>query len=196
MEEENVCSSLPDFSDSVLQSPQQDSWTSIDHQYINGEQQAVVWGEMEVQINQAHGTDQLSLSPKAERETPEEAEQWEQIIWPVRPMTCTSAPLSCATVQWDMPDPSEETPSLMTDSSLANELDSGGVTSLGTTSPSLHRVQDVDAELFAREDGEEVDGFDSRLLNSDLERTGNGSEVCTACEEPQKGGVMLSCAVI
>lgn len=173
MEDENVCSSLPE---SVLQQPQQDSWTSIDHQYINGEQQAIVWGETEVQINHALGTDELSLSP-------EEAEQWEQIIWPVRPVSCTSAPLTFATVQWDMPDPSAETPSLMTDSSLANELDSGGVPSLGTTSPSPHRAQDVNAELFTQEDGEEEDGFDSRLLNSDPEWATNGSEVCTVSEE-------------
>ncbi len=182
-----MCSSPPDFSDSVLQQPQQDSWTSIDHQYINGEQQAVVWGEMEVQINQAHGTEPLSLYPKTGRETPEEAEQWEQIIWPVRPVTCTSAPLSCATVLWDMPDPSAETaPSLMTDSSLANELHSDNVMSLDTTSPSLHCAQEVNAEFFTRGDEAEEDGFDSRLLNSDLEWTGNGSEVRTVCEETQK----------
>ncbi|XP_010736809.3 PH and SEC7 domain-containing protein 4 [Larimichthys crocea] len=186
MEEENVCTSLPDITDSVLQQPLQDSWTPLEHQYINGEQQAIVWGETEVQINQAHETDQLSLSPKAGRETPEEAEQWEQIIWPVHPMTCTSPPLSFATVQWDMPDLSAETFPLMTDSSLANELNSRGGTSLGTTSPSLHGRQEVNEELLTQEDGEEEDGFDSGLLNSDLEWTGSTFKPCDAAnvQEP------------
>ncbi|XP_044029704.1 PH and SEC7 domain-containing protein 4 [Siniperca chuatsi] len=171
MEEESVCSSLPDITDSVLQQPQPDSWTSIDHQYINGEQQAIVWGETEVHTNQAHGTDQVNLS--------EEAEQWEQLIWP---MTCTSAQLSVATVQWDMPDPSAGMSSLMTDSSSSYELDSGGVMSLDTTSPSLHQCQVVNAELFTRGDREEEDGFNSRFLNSNLEWNGSGSEPCDAAD--------------
>lgn len=183
MEEENEHSSLLDITDSVLQQPQQDSWTSIDHQYINGEQQANVWGETEVQINQAHETGQLDVPPTEGRDTPEEAEQWEQIIWPVCPMTCTSPPLSFATVQWDMPDLTAETSSLMTDSCAANEPDSGGVTRVDTTSPSLHLFQDVNAELFTQEVREEDDAIDSLLLNSNLQRTGNDSGVCTVCEE-------------
>ncbi|KAM9338437.1 uncharacterized protein ABDE67_018000 [Symphorus nematophorus] len=180
MEEEIVCSSLLDLTDSVLEQPQQDSWTSIEHQYINGEQETVVWGKTEAQ---AHGTDQLSLSSNPGRDTPEEAEQWEQIIWPVRPMTCVSPRLSFATVQWDMPDPTaEETSSLMTDSCLANELECDGVTSVGTTSPSLCQSQDIDAELFTQEVGEEEAGFDSLLLNADLERTGSISEPCDASD--------------
>ncbi|XP_070845536.1 probable serine/threonine-protein kinase kinX [Chaetodon trifascialis] len=178
MEEENVCSSVPDIADSVLQLPQQDSWTSIDHQHIGGEEQAIVWGETEVQINETHGTDQLSLSPKTGQETPAEAEQWEQIIWPVRPMSCISPPISFAKVQWDMPDPTPETSSLMIDSSVANELDSGGVMSLDTTPQSRHQSQDVNAELYREEVREEDAGFESLLLNSNLERTGSGSEPC------------------
>lgn len=178
MEEENLCCSLPHIIDSALQQSQQDSGTSVNHQYINGEQEAIVWGETEMQINQSHGTDQLNLSQKAGRESPEEAEQWEQIIYPVRPMSCTSAPLSFATVQWDMPGSSEQMPSLVTDSSLANELDSGGVTSLPSTSPSLHESEDFDAELFMPEEREEQDGFDQQFLDSDVEWTGNGFEVC------------------
>ncbi|GLD55368.1 PH and SEC7 domain-containing protein 3 [Lates japonicus] len=182
MEEEILCSSLPDSKGSVLQQPQQEPWTSIDHQCINGEQEAIVWGETEVQINQAHGTDQLNLSLKAGQETSEEVEQWEQIIWPVRPMTCTSPPISFATVQWDMPGPFTEMPSLVTDRSLANELDSGGVTSLDTTSLSLHQSDDDNAEPVIQGENEEEDGFDSRLLNSNLEWTGNGSEPCDAAD--------------
>ncbi|XP_031133705.1 PH and SEC7 domain-containing protein 4 [Sander lucioperca] len=178
MEEENLCTSLPDVIDSVLQQPQQDSWTS----YITGEQEGIELGDTELQINQEHGTDQLNPSPKAGRETPEEAEQWEQILWPVCPMTCTSPQLSFATVQWDMPDPSAETLSLMTDSSSASEADSGAVTSLDTTSPSLHQSRDINAELYKREGKGEEDGFDSWLLNSNLEWTGTSSEPCDAAE--------------
>ncbi|XP_053196198.1 PH and SEC7 domain-containing protein 2 [Scomber japonicus] len=183
MEEENLCSSLPFITDSVLQQPQQDSCTAAEHSYINGEQEAVVWGETEVQINEKHGAEQLHLSPHGGRESPEEAEQWEQIIWPVRPMTSTTAPLSFATVLWDMPGTALETPTLITDSSSANELDSGGVMSLDTTSPSLQQSQDINAELFTQEEREEQDEIESwLLLNSDLEFTGNGSEPCDAVD--------------
>lgn len=188
-----MCSSLPDSKGSVLQQPQEEPWTSIDHQCINGEQEVIVWGETEVQINQAHGTDQLNLSLKAGQETSEEVEQWEQIIWPVRPMTCTSPPISFATVQWDMPGTFTEMPSLMTDRSLANELDSGGVTSLDTTSLSLHQSDDDNAEPVVQGENEEEDGFDSRLLNLNLEWTGNGFEVCSVLKAVTQGGVMLSC---
>ncbi|XP_023124094.1 PH and SEC7 domain-containing protein 3 [Amphiprion ocellaris] len=179
MEEENLCtSSLPDIADSVLQQRLQDSWTSIDPHSINGDQEALVWGETELQINQAYGPDQLSLSPKAEHKPPEEAEQWEQIIWPVCPITCTSPPLSFATVQWDMPDPSTET----TDSSSANELDSEVMTNLDATSESLHQPEDINAELVNQEDREEQEEFDSQLLKSDTEYTGNKSEPCDAAD--------------
>ncbi|XP_031716002.1 PH and SEC7 domain-containing protein 4 [Anarrhichthys ocellatus] len=177
MEEENVCSSLPDVTDSVLQRPQQDSWTSIDHQYMNGEEEAVAWGDTVVQINQVHGTDPLSVSLEAGRETPEQVEQWEQVVWP---MNCTSPPLSFATVQWDMPDPSAATPSFVTDGCLANEPSSGDVTSLHSTSPSLHQSRGVN--LFTREGRGEEDKFDRLPLNSNLEWTGNGSEPCDAAD--------------
>ncbi|XP_068431012.1 PH and SEC7 domain-containing protein 4 isoform X2 [Clinocottus analis] len=178
MEEENVCSSLPDVTDTVLQQPQQDSWTSMDRQYVNGEEETIVWGDAEVQMNQALRTDQLGLTLEAGRETPEEAEQWEQIEWPLRPMNCTSPPLSFATVQWDMPDPSEAKPSFVTDSSATNEPSSGDC----TTSPSLHQSQGVNANLFIRQGRGEEDEFDSRLLESNLEWTGNGCEPCDAAD--------------
>ncbi|XP_026153453.1 PH and SEC7 domain-containing protein 4 [Mastacembelus armatus] len=167
MEDKNFFS--PDISNSNLEQLQPGSLTSIDHTYINGEQ------ETDLQLNQAHGTDQLNVSLKAGQDTPEEAEQWEQIIWPVRPMTCTGAPLSFATVQWDVPDPPAETPSFMNDSSLANELDSDDMTCLDTTSPSFHPSEDVNAELFMQEEGGEQD---SEILNSDLQWTGNVYEPC------------------
>ncbi|XP_072227582.1 uncharacterized protein [Leuresthes tenuis] len=178
MEEESLCSSFPDITETV---PQQDSHISVDQQCINEEQEAIVWGDTEVQCNRTHEADQVALSPKAKRKSFMEAEEWEQIIWPIRPIT--SPLFSPATVQWDMPDPSEETPQLMTDSSLANEQDSWGVASLENTSPSNHRLQDVSDELYRQEDDEEQDVFDSRLLNSDSEWSGNNPEPCDAADE-------------
>uniref|UniRef100_UPI0037E763C8 PH and SEC7 domain-containing protein 2 n=1 Tax=Semicossyphus pulcher TaxID=241346 RepID=UPI0037E763C8 len=168
MEEENLHSSPPDSTE-----PEADSWTPIEHQIINGEQQGIEWDGMEDQINEER-TDKLS--PKPGRDTPEEAEPWEQIIWPVHPVTCTSPRLSFATVQWDMPDPSAETPSLVTHGGFANEPDSVSVTSVGSTSPSPHPSEDINDELFTEEDREEEEGFDSELVN------GNESEPCDAAE--------------
>lgn len=178
-----MCSSLLDATDSVFPLPQPDSWTSIDHQYVNGEQQANMWGETEVQINQTQDAVQLRESPKEGQDSPEEAEQWEQIIWPVRPMSCISPPLSFATVQWDMPDLTAEASSLRTDSSTANELDSGAVTSMDFTSPSLYQYQDVNAELLTEEIIEEERGIDSQILISDSQKTGIDFEVCANCED-------------
>lgn len=178
-----MCSSLLDATDSVFPPPQPDSWTSIDHQYVNGEKQANMWGETEVQINQTQDAVQLSESPKEGPDSPEEAEQWEQIIWPVRPMSCISPPLSFATVQWDMPDLTAEASSLRTDNGAANELDSGAVTSADSTSPSLYQFHDVSAELFTEEIREEEGGIDLQLVSSDSQKTGNNFEVCAKCEE-------------
>ncbi|XP_071321871.1 PH and SEC7 domain-containing protein 3 isoform X2 [Trachinotus anak] len=97
-------------------------------------------------------------------------------------MTCTSPRLSFATVQWDMPDPFTEMPSLVTDRSLANELNYGGVTRLDTTSLSLHQSEDDNAEPPIPGEREEEDGFDSQLLNSNIEWTGNSSEPCDAAD--------------
>ncbi|XP_053266973.1 PH and SEC7 domain-containing protein 3 [Pleuronectes platessa] len=178
MEEEIICSSLLHSTDSVLQQPQQDSWTSAEHQYISGEQEVTVLDktETEGEIIEAHGTDELTSSPKTGRETPDEAEQWDHIICPVRP----SASLSFATVQWDMPDPFTERPSLVTDRSLANELDSSDVTSLGTTPPSLHQSEDDIAALLFTEEREELDRLNSLLLSG--EWSGNSFEPCDAAD--------------
>ncbi|KAM3599437.1 uncharacterized protein V6R79_005494 [Siganus canaliculatus] len=181
MEEENVRSSLLETTDSVFEQLQPDSWTSIDHQCINGQQQSIVWEETEVKINQTHETDPLSQTLKEGRDTPEEAEQWEQIIWPVRPMTCTSPPLSCATVQWDMPGPAADTSSLVTDSGAANELDSSWVTSQDTASTSLCQSGEV-YELLAEKVEEKEDLFDSWLLDSDKDQPGICSEPCDAVD--------------
>ncbi|CAJ1070324.1 PH and SEC7 domain-containing protein 4 [Xyrichtys novacula] len=149
---------------------QQDSWTSIDHQCIDGNQQGLVLEETVVLTNQELSTDQISPSLKTDRESPEEPEPWEQIIWPVQPMTCTSPLLSFATVQWDMPDPSAGAPSPVTHGSLANELDSVIMTSVGTTSPSPYPYEDVNDELFREEDRETEEELNSEPLSgNDLE---------------------------
>uniref|UniRef100_UPI003AACD816 uncharacterized protein n=1 Tax=Centroberyx gerrardi TaxID=166262 RepID=UPI003AACD816 len=172
MEEESLCFSLPDIRDSAHQQPQRDSWSSAGHQHLNGQQEDIVWEETEAQRNETHRTEQLSPPPKG-LQTAEEAENlWEQIV---RPVTCTAAPLSCATVQWDVPDPSSETPSPMTDSSLANELDSGGATRLDTSH--------IDAELFLQEDTEKQDGLDSQMPPiPNVEWRGNVSEPCDSAD--------------
>ncbi|KAM7368957.1 hypothetical protein PAMP_013257 [Pampus punctatissimus] len=175
MEEENLCSSLVDITDSVLQQSQQDPCASTDHLCINGEHEAVVWSETEMQINEEQGTEQLHLSPEEGQESPEEAEQWEQIIWPMHPINSPS--LSFATVQWDIPGTTSETPSFITDSSLANELDSCDVMNLDITSLPLEQSQDISAELVIDEGREEQDWFESWLfLNSDAEFAGNDSK--------------------
>lgn len=178
MEEESDCSTLLALTDSVLQQPQQDSWTSLEHQHISGKQAADTWAETGVEINQVHGMGQLGESLREGRDFPEEAEPWEQIIWPVRPLSCTSPPLSFATVQWDVPVPTAEAPSLVTDSTVANELDFGDVMYVDTTSFSLHQFQGIDDKLLTPEGTAEEDWVDSQLLNSVLQETESDSEVC------------------
>lgn len=174
MEEEHFCSSFTEARDPILHQPQQ---TSTDHWYLNGDQEAVLWGNTEVQINQAQRSE--LFSPKREHETLEETEQWKEIIWPINTPSCAAAPVFCATVQWDMPDPSTEMPSFMTDNFLTNETACDGtMTHLGTSSCSLNS-QDVNTEqLFTQGEREEQDGLHSWLLSfSEFDCTGNGSEV-------------------
>ncbi|XP_037340912.2 PH and SEC7 domain-containing protein 4 isoform X2 [Pungitius pungitius] len=112
-------------------------------------------------------------------ETQEEAAQWGQTVWQ---LTCTGAPLSFATVQWDVPDPPAATSLHVTDMGSANEPTPGGVTSLDGTSPSLHRSQGVNADLFIRQGRGEDGGFDYLALNSNPELRGNASEPCDAAD--------------
>lgn len=148
-----------------------DSWTSIDARCLNGEQQAIVWDETEVQMSQSQGSDQLGATLE---DNPEDIEQWEQITWPamVRPMTCASPPLSFATVQWDAADPGPDFCELETDGGLATELDPYA------TPLSLHQAEDVCA---VQEIKEEEDGFDIKPLKVSQERTGSSPEVRTVC---------------
>lgn len=97
-----------------------------------------------------------------EREPTEDTEEWEQIIWPLRPMTCTSPPLSSGMVQWDVPDPATEMSFFVTDADMDDEV------SGGSSSPELPQDQ---------EESEEDWRIDLQLLNSVLQRTGSDSEV-------------------
>ncbi|MEQ2199355.1 hypothetical protein XENOCAPTIV_018043, partial [Xenoophorus captivus] len=166
MEEESLCTSLPDVVEAELP---QDSQTLAD-QSINGEQEDLVFGE-EAEINQTE--EENTASHKSV-----EVEQFEETLWSLQPFTCTRSSLSFATVGWDMPNSSALTASFMTDSSLANELYSEGVTSLSSTSFSHHhQPQDVTVVPFKQEDKEERDEVDTQPLNSAAESAGNDSKV-------------------
>ncbi|XP_061590095.1 PH and SEC7 domain-containing protein 4 [Cololabis saira] len=179
MERENVCTPEPDDEESLLHQPCQDS---SDHKWISGEQESNMLDETEMQIDQTQQADQDCSSSNTDFMMPEGAEEWAQSVWEMRPVSCTSPPFSFATVEWDMPDPSAETPQLMTDSSLANELHSGGGMTVRSASPSLHRPQDINAELFTQDDEEEHDAFDSWLLISDAEWTAGYAEPCDSAD--------------
>ncbi|XP_076019957.1 uncharacterized protein LOC143011123 [Genypterus blacodes] len=171
MEENGVCES------SSLPICQPEPWTSADPQLLNGqeeeekekeekeekEEEVDVWGRMEVQIEQTHEME-LNPPPKGGLQSCEEAEQqWEHMLWPVYPMTRTAAPLSCATVQWDMAEPSSEALRPLMDGGSSNEPDSGRATSLEATPLSLHPSEDADTEFFSQEDAEEQDVLDLLL---------------------------------
>lgn len=158
-----MCSSLPETTTSVLCEPFQESWTSTDLQYLNGKPDACA---QELLINQEQEPEQLIVTHKG-RETTDGTDTWEQIIWPVH----TQTPLSFATVQWDLLNPSS-TP-LVTDSMLANQTDSGPLTQTDITSFPIHS-EDVNTKLFKEAEKEEQDEFDSwLLLCSESEWTGN-----------------------
>lgn len=170
MEEEISHSSTPDCVEAVLPQPEQESRTSPDQQSSNGANEVMVWGETEVQMRSTEEPNVFSFSPKADNMS-EEAEECEETTWSPHP--CTSPPISVATVQWDVHNSCTETPLLMTDSSLANELD---FRSLIRTSPLFHRLQEADIELLVQGDKEEQD--DTELLSSTVARSGNDSQVC------------------
>lgn len=180
MEEENAYSSLLALTDSVLQRAQQDSWTPLELQHATGNQPADAWAETQAAMEGVRETSQTEA-----RDSPEETEQWEQIVWPVRPLSCTSPPLSFATVEWDVPGPH------VTVCGVANQLDTGGAARVDAASLSLHHFQDVDDELLAAEgraededegEEEEKNWINSPLLDSVLKETGNDPEVGAICE--------------
>ncbi|XP_007569104.1 PH and SEC7 domain-containing protein 2 [Poecilia formosa] len=163
MEEENLCASLPDVVEAELP---RDSQASAD-QSANGERGEPGSGD-EAEISETHTS-------------PEEAEQPEETFWTLQAVTCTSSSLSFASVGWDMPISSAET----TDSSLANQLYSEGVTlSLSSTSSSHHhQPQDVTAEPCEQEDKEEPDEAEARPLHPATEGAGNDYKPCDAADE-------------
>lgn len=96
-------------------------------------------------------------------EDAEDLEEWEQIMWPLRPMTCSSPPLSFATVQWDAPDTAAEMSFVLTDGNVDDEV------SAGSSSPPLPHHQEEE-----RGDGWTID---LPLLHAVLQRAGSDSEV-------------------
>lgn len=174
MEEENSRSSMPDCVEAVLPQPQQESRSSTDQRSINGAQEVMMWGETDVQMRFTEEPNVFSFSPKAE------ADVCEETPWSPHPFTCTSPPVSVATVQWDVHS-CTETPLLTTDSSLANELN---FRNLISTSPSFHPLEEADIELSEQGDKEEQD--DAELLSSTVACSGNETQVC---EDHNKRGV-------
>lgn len=138
MENQILPSSSQDIADPSLREPRRDSWASV--------------------------SDQCA---ETDREDMEESEEWEQIIWPPCPMTCTSPLLSFATVQWDVPDPATEMSFVVTDGNMDDEV------SAGSGSPALPQDQ---------EEREEDWRIDLQLLHSVLQRTGSDSEVGWVCD--------------
>lgn len=120
----------------ALREPRRDSWGSANDQRADEEKELV------------------------------ETEEWEQIVWPLRPMACTSPLLSFATVQWDVPGPATEMSFVMTDGTMGDEV------STGSSSPALPQDQ---------EDSEEGWRINLQLLNSVLQTTGSDSEVGFVC---------------
>lgn len=150
-----MCSSLPEATNSVVFAPCHDSRTSTDHQYLNGEPDAVSEEHQEVLINQEH--EPQHIFHKEHNGTSEETETWEQILWPA----CNTAALSLATVDWDMPKPTSRTTPLVTESGVANQTDS--LPRADNTSFPVHSVS-VNRDLFKEAEVEEQDEFDSWLL--------------------------------
>lgn len=189
MEEENVCSSLLALTDSVLQLTQQDSWTPLELQPVSGNQTADMWAETEAAMEQVRELCQRQDSQTEAGDSPEDTEQWEQIMWPVRPLSCTSPQLSFATVEWDVSSPH------VAGCGVANQLDARGTSRVDAASLSLHHFQDVEVELLAaegraededEEEEEEKIWINSPLLDSVLKETTDDPEVGAICE-PERG---------
>uniref|UniRef100_A0A6Q2ZL23 PH and SEC7 domain-containing protein 4-like n=1 Tax=Esox lucius TaxID=8010 RepID=A0A6Q2ZL23_ESOLU len=130
MEEARVYSSLPDCQ----------TWSSTERLPLSSPlEETVEWGVMEELVNKAD-REEVDNSHPTGRTSEGPEEHWDPMTAPVFSMTCSGVPLNFATVQWDVPDPSPETPSPITDNSSADELDSSGAASLDwTLSPLSHQ---------------------------------------------------------
>ncbi|XP_054612875.1 PH and SEC7 domain-containing protein 1 [Dunckerocampus dactyliophorus] len=123
-----------------LTAPLRHSWSSKAQQHLNGE-------------------------AKSEEER---VDEWEQTIWPTRPLHYAAAALSFATVQWEIPDAAAETRSLTTDGNVTSALDSV------TSCLPLRNAHDDEEEVERRE---KQNGFDSSV-NSKC--TGSSFKPCDA----------------
>lgn len=141
-----------------------------------------MWAETEIAVEQVREMCQLRESQTEAGDSPEETEQWEQIMWPMRSLSCTNTTLSFATVEWDVP-------SLhVTDCSVASQLGVGSPSFVDAASLSLHHFQDVEDELLAAErreedeEEEEKNWINSPLLDSIFKETAKDPEVGAICE--------------
>lgn len=150
MEEEDLCSSLPEATNSVVCAPRHSSRTSAGHQYLNGGPDE---GGEGLLMNQEQDSERIFHTEH--NGTSEEADTWEQILWPC----CNTAALSLASVDWDVPRSASGTPPLVTASVGANQTDS--LTRAADTSFPVHS-QSVNRDLLT--EVEEQDEFDSWLL--------------------------------
>lgn len=148
-----MCSSLPEATNTAVFAPCHDSRTSSDHQYLNGEPNAVAEEHKELLINQER--EPQNVFHNEHNGTSEETETWEQILWPA----CNAAALSLGTVDWEMPMTVSGMNPLALNSVVANQTDS--VTRVDSTSFPVHS-ETVNRGLF--KEAEEQDEFDSWLL--------------------------------
>ncbi|XP_055009391.1 PH and SEC7 domain-containing protein 4 [Boleophthalmus pectinirostris] len=158
MEEEDFCSSLPEATNSVVFAPCQESRTSTEHQYLNGQIDDVAKEHTELLITQEEEPEHIYFHT-AHKGTAAETETWEQIIWPV----CNTTPPSLAAEDWDMSRPSSGTPPHVTDKVVANQPDSDALTQAFSASFPIHS-ESVHSDLFKEAEAEEQDEFDSWLL--------------------------------
>ncbi|XP_072309194.1 uncharacterized protein [Eucyclogobius newberryi] len=157
MEEDDLCSSLPEAANSVLFAPCQEPRTSSEHQYLNGQPDAVANERAELFVTQEEEPPRVYFCTD-DKGTAAQTETWEQIIWSV-----CNTPLSLSTVEWEMPRPSSGTPPLVTDNAVANRLDSDSLTQALNASFPIHAESD-NSDLFKEAETEEQDEFDSWLL--------------------------------
>ncbi|KAJ0013085.1 hypothetical protein NQD34_017419 [Periophthalmus magnuspinnatus] len=158
MEEEDLRSSLPEATNSVLFAPSHESRASTEHQYLNGQPDAVAKEHTELLITQEVEPEHIYFHTD-NKGTAAETETWEQIIWPV----CNTTPLSLASEDWDMPRPSSGTPPHETDKVVANQPHSDALTQALSASFPINSESDH-SHLFKEADAEEQDEFDSWLL--------------------------------
>ncbi|XP_028319061.1 PH and SEC7 domain-containing protein 2 isoform X2 [Gouania willdenowi] len=154
---------------------------------VDSEQEDVsgVWSEKQQQRAQKPGPDNgVSFPPITEQKPVDEAEQWQQIFWPVTPVIGTGFQISSATVQWDMP-------GVCPEAEVLEECEGASrVTDLSDTSQSLQESETT-AEFFKQEREERV-RFDLQSLNSHHQWTGIHPQPCADVQEEESRQELLN----